>query len=282
MNQPAVNGGFAPQTLFLGLAASSLASSFLKTEELSARSFLLWGLPAALGLCLLSALLAAEFQARELFSGNGVFSRLGCGVSGLWFAVELIRTVRTAQEVCWSQFSSMAALSVLPLLLWAGWALPEAVFDRSSRVLWWLAGLGALLCAAGLAGQLHWQNLFPASYRFTGGRFGADTLPGIFRMDLSLPAAAVAQGGLDAAGQLWGCRQRSALEWRFYLAHGRGSGLPGYELLRSWTLGAFSRFDAVFLLLWLAAMFFRICVLAHILRLLWEKFRGRSVCEVSP
>ena len=62
MNQPAVNGGFAPQTLFLGLAASSLASSFLKTEELSARSFLLWGLPAALGLCLLSALLAAEFQ----------------------------------------------------------------------------------------------------------------------------------------------------------------------------------------------------------------------------
>ena len=81
MNQPAVNGGFAPQTLFLGLAASSLASSFLKTEELSARSFLLWGLPAALGLCLLSALLAAEFQARELFSGKGVFSRLGCGVS---------------------------------------------------------------------------------------------------------------------------------------------------------------------------------------------------------
>lgn len=100
MNQPAVNGGFAPQSLFLGLAASSLASSFLKTEELSARSFLLWGLPAALGLCLLSALLSAEFQARELFSGKGVFSRLGCGVSGLWFAVELIRTVRTAQEVC--------------------------------------------------------------------------------------------------------------------------------------------------------------------------------------
>ena len=33
MNQPAANGGFAPQTLFLGLAASSLASSFLKTEN---------------------------------------------------------------------------------------------------------------------------------------------------------------------------------------------------------------------------------------------------------
>ena len=263
MNQPAVNGGFAPQTLFLGLAASSLASSFLKTEELSARSFLLWGLPAALGLCLLSALLAAEFQARELFSGKGVFSRLGCGVSGLWFAVELIRTVRTAQEVCWSQFSSMAALSVLPLLLWAGWALPEAVFDRSSRVLWWLAGLGALLCAAGLVRQLHWQNLFPASYRFTGADFGQILYPEYFAWTFLCP-----QRQCFGMTLLFGARQ--------------GSGLPGYELLRSWTLGAFSRFDAVFLLLWLAAMFFRISVLAHILRLLWEKFRGRSVCEVSP
>ena len=211
MNQPAVNGGFAPQTLFLGLAASSLASSFLKTEELSARSFLLWGLPAALGLCLLSALLAAEFQARELFSGKGVFSRLGCGVSGLWFAVELIRTVRTAQEVCWSQFSSMAALSVLPLLLWAGWALPEAVLDRSSRVLWWLAGLGALLCAAGLVRAAALAEFISGIVPFYRGGFWADTLPGIFRTDLSLPAAAVAQGGLDAAGQLWGAG--SVLLW---------------------------------------------------------------------
>lgn len=210
MNQPAANGGFAPQTLFLGLAASSLASSFLKTEELSARSFLLWGLPAALGLCLLSALLAAEFQARELFSGKGVFSRLGCGVSGLWFAVELIRTVRTAQEVCWSQFSSMAALSVLPLLLWAGWALPEAVFDRSSRVLWWLAGWGLCSVQRGLRAAAL-AEFISGIVPFYRGRFWADPLPGIFRTDLSLPAAAVAQGGLDAAGQLWGAG--SVLLW---------------------------------------------------------------------
>ena len=46
---------------------------------------------------------------------------------------------------------------------------------------------------------------------FYRGRFWADTLPGIFRTDLSLPAAAVAQGGLDAAGQLWGAG--SVLLW---------------------------------------------------------------------
>ena len=211
MNQPAVNGGFAPQTLFLGLAASSLASSFLKTEELSARSFLLWGLPAALGLCLLSALLAAEFQARELFSGKGVFSRLGCGVSGLWFAVELIRTVRTAQEVCWSQFSSMAALSVLPLLLWAGWALPGGRIGPilPGTLVAGRAGGSALCSGACRAAAL--AEFISGSVPFYRGRFWADTLPGIFRMDLSLPAAAVAQGGLDAAGQLWGAG--SVLLW---------------------------------------------------------------------
>ena len=175
----------------------------------------------------------------------------------------------------------MAALSVLPLLLWAGWALPEAVFDRSSRVLWWLAGLGALLCAAGLVRQLHWQNLFPASYRFTGADFGQILYPEYFALTFLCPQRQwrkavwmpLGSFGVQAAfcfgrALLFGARQ-----W---------SGLPGYELLRSWTLGAFSRFDAVFLLLWLAAMFFRICVLVHILRLLWEKFCGRSVCEVSP
>lgn len=253
MNQPAVNGGFAPRTLFLGLAASSLASSFLKTEELSARSFLLWGLPAALGLCLLSALLAAEFQARELFSGKGVFSRLGCGVSGLWFAVELIRTVRTAQEVCWSQFSSMAALSVLPLLL----------------------------CAAGLVRQLHWQNLFPASYRFTGADFGQILYPEYFALTFLCPQRQWRKAVWMPLGS-FGVQAAFCFGMALLFGARQGSGLPGYELLRSWTLGAFSRFDAVFLLLWLAAMFFRICVLAHILRLLWEKFRGRSVCEVSP
>ena len=219
MNQPAGNGGFAPQTLFLGLAASSLASSFLKTEELSARSFLLRGLPAALGLCLLSALLAAEFQARELFSGKGVFSRLGCGVSGLWFAVELIRTVRTAQEVCWSQFSSMAALSVLPLLLWAGWALPEAVLGPllPGTLVAGRAG-GSALCSGACPGSCTGRIYFRHRTVLQGADFGQILYPEYFALDLSLPAAAVAQGGLDAAGQLWGAGSvllwNSAFIWR--------------------------------------------------------------------
>ena len=175
----------------------------------------------------------------------------------------------------------MAALSVLPLLLWAGWALPEAVLDRSSRVLWWLAGLGALLCAAGLVRQLHWQNLFPASYRFTGADFGQILYPEYFAWTFLCPQRQWRKAVWMPLGS-FGVQAAFCFGMTLLFGARQGSGLPGYELLRSWTLGDFSRFDAVFLLLWLAAMFFRICVLAHILRLLWEKFRGRSVCEVSP
>lgn len=33
---------------------------------------------------------------------------------------------------------------------------------------------------------------------------------------------------------------------------------PGYELLRAWSFGGISRFDAAFLLLWLAAAIFHV------------------------
>ena len=223
MNQPAVNGGFAPQTLFLGLAASSLASSFLKTEELSARSFLLRGLPAALGLCLLSALLAAEFQARELFSGKGVFSRLGCGVSGLWFAVELIRTVRTAQEVCWSQFSSMAALC----------RCCSGQAGRCRRP-YWTAPPGYSggwqdwgLCSVqrGLPGSCTGRIYFRHRTVLQGQILGRYSTRNISHG----PFFARSGSGARRSGCRWaalGCRQRSALEWRFYLAHGRGAACP--------------------------------------------------------
>ena len=266
MNQPAVNGGFAPQTLFLGLAASSLASSFLRVEELSARSFLLWGLPAALGLCLLSALLAAEFQARELFSGKGVFSRLGCGVSGLWFAVELIRTVRTAQEVCWSQFSSMAALSVLPLLLWAGWAVPPASWNASARVLWWFVAVGGVVCLLGLAGQLHWYRLFTPAQ------------PAAANWDVPVYAEYFAGALLCSARSarrtvwlpVWGFAVQAAALLGCALLFGSGT-YPRLELLRAWSSGSFSRMDALLLLIWLTCAIFRTGFLCAAVRTVWQR-----------
>ena len=121
-----------------------------------------------------------------------------------------------------------------------------------------------------------WQ----ASYRFTGADFGQILYPEYFALTFLCPRRQWRKAVWMPLGS-FGVQAAFCFGMALLFGARQESGLPGYELLRSWTLGAFSRFDAVFLLLWLAAMFFRICVLARILRLLWEKFRGRSVCEVS-
>lgn len=277
---------FSPQTLFLGVAASSLAGSLSQAGgELSTRLFLLHGFPAALALCLLSALLAAEFSSWELFSGQNVLSRLGCGVFLFWFGVELVRTAWAAQQVCQSQFSSMAVLSALPLLLWAGWALPGAALDRSARILWWLAVLGVLLCAIGLAGQLHWQNLFSVETHRPGTSFQLPVFPEYFALALLCPRRQWGRAAWMPLGTFL-VQFIFCLGMELLFGARQGSALLGYELLRTWTLGAFSRFDAVFLLLWLAAMLFRVCVLAKVLHLLWARLCGQAPeqtsCEVRP
>ena len=60
------------------------------------------------------------------------------------------------------------------------------------------------------------------------------------------------------------------------LLFGAGTVFPGYELLCAGALGMISRFDAVFLLVWLAAALFRVCFLVHLLRrLLGLVWNGR-------
>lgn len=267
-------GSFSPGTVFLGLAAASLSRFFLQAGAgEDARLFLLWGFLAALALCLLSALLTAEFQAQAFFSGQSILSRVGCGAFLLWFVSELARTVLAVQQICWEQFSSLAVLSALPFLLWAGWVLPENTFDRSARVLWWLAGLSVVLCLAGLSGQLHWENLFAANGTLPTTEWRWDFFPDYAALALLCPPCqwkktiwmplgvfAVQFVFCFGAALLFGARQ--------------GNTLWGLELLRAGTLGGFSRFDAVFLLLWLAVMFFRICLLARVVRLLWVRLPG--------
>lgn len=225
MNQPAVNGGFAPQTLFLGLAASSLASGFLQDRRTFCPEFSPVGAPGSAG---------------ALFA----FRTVGSGVSGpgafLWKRCLLPSGLRSGRTLVCSGADTNCPHSTGSLLepvffhggaqrsaatALAGWALPEAVFDHSSQVLWWLAGLGALLCAAGLAGQLHWQNLFPASYRFTGADFGQILYPEYFALTFLCPQRQWRKAVWMPLGS-FGVQARSALEWRFYLAHGRGAACP--------------------------------------------------------
>lgn len=68
--------------------------------------------------------------------------------------------------------------------------------------------------------------------------------------------------------------------WQLCALHGTGvwagNALPGIELLRAGRLGSISRFDALVLLVWLAAAMFRFCVLVQVVRQLAGRLWGRA------
>ena len=89
----------------------------------------------ALALVLITALTAGAEQRADSFLGTDLRSRGDIGGLGLWFVWEAVETFRQAQELCWGNFSSMAILGLLPLLLWAGWKLEPAVLVRCVPIL---------------------------------------------------------------------------------------------------------------------------------------------------
>ena len=151
---------FSEKTLTLSVLTAEFARCVLQTgAPVTARSFLLRGLPMTLALVLITALTAGAEQRADSFWGTDLRSRVVCGGLGLWFVWEAVETFRQAQELCWENFSSMAMLGLLPLLLWAGWKLEPSVLVRCAPILCWAAALAGLLCLLGLNGQFHWESL---------------------------------------------------------------------------------------------------------------------------
>ena len=62
------------------------------------------------------------------------------------------------------------------------------------------------------------------------------------------------------------------------LLFGAPQAYPGYELLRAWSSGSFSRMDALLLLLWLLCAVYRASMLCAAIRLLWQQ----PEAEVQP
>ena len=247
----------------LSVLTAVLGQCITSGSAMPARLLLLQGFPMALGIGLLSSCLMPAEGEEGLRSETGIRPRLLCLLLSVWFGAELWETLWQAQQVCREQFSSMAVLGVLPLLLWAGWQLKPDVFSRSAGVLWWALALAGLACVGSLHGQLHWENLFPAAEPTGNLRF-------------PLYAEAIAWpllfGKRGCTGRRCFLLPFLTLAGLFGFALGRellfGSGrpLPGDELLRAGTLGRVSRLDAAFLLVWLAAALFRGCFLVRVLR----------------
>ena len=247
----------------LSVLTAVLGQCITSGSAMSARLLLLQGFPMALGIGLLSSCLMPAEGEEGLRSETGIRPRLLCLLLSVWFGAELLETLWQAQQVCREQFSSMAVLGVLPLLLWAGWQLKPDVFSRSAGVLWWALALAGLACVGSLHGQLHWENLFPAAEPTGNLRFP------LYAESIAWP---LLFGKRGCTGRRCFLLPFLTLAGLFGFALGRellfGSGrpLPGDELLRAGTLGRVSRLDAAFLLVWLAAALFRGCFLVRVLR----------------
>ena len=247
----------------LSVLTAVLGQCITSGSAMPAQLLLLQGFPMALGIGLFSACLMPAEGEEGLRSETGIRPRLLCLLLSVWFGAELLETLWQAQQVCREQFSSMAVLGVLPLLLWAGWQLKPDVFSRSAGVLWWALALAGLACVGSLHGQLHWENLFPAAEPTGNLRFP------LYAESIAWP---LLFGKRGCTGRRCFLLPFLTLAGLFGFALGRellfGSGrlLPGNELLRTGTLGRVSRLDAAFLLVWLAAALFRGCFLVRVLR----------------
>lgn len=71
----------------------------------------------------------------------------------VWLAVELAGTFWKALQVCREEFSSLALLGFLPLLLWAGWQMPARAWGAPAQVLWWFVAVGSAVCLLGWPGR---------------------------------------------------------------------------------------------------------------------------------
>ena len=247
------SAGFSISAVALSVLTAALASA---EGGGSARAVILYGLLNAALLTALSVL-ASLFWHSESPLRKSVLA-----VLSLLLAIELFQTILQAQHAAQREFHSMALIGLLPLLLWAGWHIPPDGWNAPARVLWWFVVVGGAVCAAGLAGQMQWPNLLVVGaangLHDPGSFFCAEFLlwPVLCpretpRRGACLPWAAFAVQAGAALGMslVFGARD-----------------YPAGELLRAWSIGAFSRMDALLILIWLACAVYRVGFLCAALR----------------
>ena len=266
---------FSAQTLALSVTAAELGRAIFGAGQTgSVRAVLLSNVLAAAAFVLLAAL--ASVNASRL-NRPGFAGKCICAAFLLWYLFELVRTAAMLQQACWEQFASMAFIGLLPFFLWAGWSLGCELYDRMAAVLGAFVVLGSLFCLLGLTSQLEWQHLVMGESGRSFALPDAFFYPEYFSLPLLCVGKNASKNSRKSA--LWlpliPAIISSSYTLGLALLFGAPQGYPGYELLRAWSFGGISRFDAAFLLLWLAAAVFRLCFLVRTARLLCERLAGR-------
>ncbi len=255
---------FTPAALTLSVVTAALADGI--PQSVPVRWALWLGAVSMVCLCILSALAAAAL--RDKAPSFAVRLALTAGLF-----MELMHTLVQAQGLCTAEFSSMALLGFLPLLLWAGWRICPASWNASARVLWRFVAVGGVVCLLGLAGQLHWYRLFPPAQP-TAANWGVPVYAEYFAGALLCSARSARR---TVWLPVWGFAVQAAALLGGTLLFGSGA-YPRLELLRAWSGGSFSRMDALLLLLWLLCAVYRVAMLCAAIRLLWQP----PEAEVQP
>lgn len=258
-----------PSALCLGTVTAAVGECLLRAAgQPNARAACLLGAAQALALMALGALFAVVLERRPRLQ------RCACAVLCVWFAWELALTVWQAQSLCRAQFATSTVLGAVPLLVWLGWGRTARQLNDSARVFWWFALCGALVCAAGLGGQLRWQRLYEQT------SFAAPDVS-VYAEYFAAPLLCARRSQRRALCLPLGAfavRAGFALEWG--LLFGAADGYAGAELARALAWGAFSRLDAFALLIWLTLALYRVCFLCAVVCLLWKRLLPRA--EESP
>ena len=255
---------FTPAALTLSLVTAALADGI--PQSVPVRRALWLGVVSAVCLCILSALAVAMLQNKA----PSLAVRLAL-TAGLF--MELMHTLVQAQGLCTAEFSSMALLGFLPLLLWAGWQMPARAWGAPAQVLWWFVAVGSAVCLMGLSRQMHWAGLFAQA----APQSTAFTVP-VYAEYFAVPLLCGREERRGVCLPILTALVQTAATLGMALVFGRT--YPARELLRAWSTGTFSRLDAALLLVWLTCAIFRIGVLCTAVRMLGQGYAIQKRKEV--
>ena len=258
------NAGFSVSAVALGILTAALAD--MDAPGGSVRAVILYSLVNT-GCLTVFVLLAGIF-----WQSAGKCRRPASLVLAVWLLVELTQTILQANHIAQQEFRSMALIGILPFLLWAGWNIAPCSWNASARVLWWFLALGGVICLLGLFGQLSWPRLVAADALLPVQESTAVFYAEYLLWPLLCP---------DASMRKAACLPWAACAVQVTSAMGMGlvfgaSGYPALELLRAWSVGAFSRMDALLLLIWLACAVYRVCTLCATLHICYSKVIGEK------
>lgn len=266
----------------ISLGAGTLAASILcesiydgvqNAGKVNARSFVFYGLAAAL----ISGLLARLFQwlAKQRRSA---LLRQGCGwACAAAAALGAGQTVIQALALFGDNFEGSSGWLLAFFLLAALWNVNGHALDSAGWALRWLAAAAGAVLLAGVWGQLAWEHLsFQLKSPAESGaliRFYPEYLaiPYFLRPGQKKRAAALPL--IDQAVRLFFVLLTEALFGAALAAQ-----LQSGEVLRAWGMGIFSRYDSFLLLVWLMLALLRVSVLTAIARNACDQAKG-ALCD---